>query len=625
MMNRISRFKYVLWIILGIAAAVGVTRFIFGLGVTTNLTDNTPWGFWIGFDVMGGVALAAGGFVIAAINYIFDIKAFKPVARAAILTAFIGYIAVAVGLLFDLGLPWNIWHMIIFWNPHSPLFEVGWCVMLYLTVLTLEFAPVVLEKFPNINFLRSIYNFLYKLRIPLVILGIMLSTLHQSSLGSLFLAMPYRLHPLWYSPIIPIIFFVSAICLGLMMVMVESMTSSWLYRKEQETNIVKKLSKIAIWMLIIYAVLKFADIFVRGAGEFLFLADWGTYLFWIEIFISIIIPIVAFSLARRDINWLYLGALSGVIGVVFNRLNVGGLTHLNNLTETGTFYFPSWTELMISAGVVSAAMLVFFYFVENFKVWEEPPKDDDLDPKVKPRFDANRVYIGPQKAANRSRFSLAFVIAFSLGFAFISGEEIYSKGLEKVRVEKARGGDTLFIDGNRDGYGVAFKHKYHEDMGYDCARCHHMNVPGDESTGCWECHYYMYTEGDAFNHDWHASPDGASLNCYECHKEGMHKSACSAEQKVADCRPCHEDIIPPYAYFKIENYVTPSYVDALHNMCINCHRERLAIDSSLKARKPELALCITCHPEGQETDYEKSMFLKQQKKKWVVLPGKMDK
>ena len=293
-MNRISKFKNFLWIILGVAAAVGVTRFLFGLGVTTNLTDNTPWGFWIGFDVMGGVALAAGGFVIAAMNYIFDIKAFKPVARAAILTAFIGYIAVAVGLLFDLGLPWNIWHMIIFWNPHSPLFEVGWCVMLYLTVLTLEFAPVVLEKYPKILFLRPIYNFLHKLRIPLVIAGIMLSTLHQSSLGSLFLAMPYRLHPLWYSPVIPIIFFVSAICLGLLMVMVESMSSSYLYKKEHEKHILDKLSKIAIYMLLIYVVFRFVDILVRGAGGFLFIDATATYLFWAEIALTVIIPIIVF-------------------------------------------------------------------------------------------------------------------------------------------------------------------------------------------------------------------------------------------------------------------------------------------------------------------------------------------
>ncbi len=624
-MNRISKFKNFLWIILGVAAAVGVTRFLFGLGVTTNLTDNTPWGFWIGFDVMGGVALAAGGFVIAAMNYIFDIKAFKPVARAAILTAFIGYIAVAVGLLFDLGLPWNIWHMIIFWNPHSPLFEVGWCVMLYLTVLTLEFAPVVLEKYPKILFLRPIYNFLHKLRIPLVIAGIMLSTLHQSSLGSLFLAMPYRLHPLWYSPVIPIIFFVSAICLGLLMVMVESMSSSYLYKKEHEKHILDKLSKIAIYMLLIYVVFRFVDILVRGAGGFLFIDATATYLFWAEIALTVIIPIIVFIFAKNNINWLYLGALSGVIGVVFNRLNVGGLTHLNNLTETGIFYFPSWQEFFISAGVVSAAMLVFFFFIENFKVWEEPPEDEDLNPRIKPHFNANRVYLGPIKPANRSHFSLGFVIAFALGFAFISGKEIYSKGYEEVPVQKARGGDTLFIDGNRDGYGVAFKHKFHEDLGYDCARCHHMNLPGDKTTGCFECHSEMYTEGDAFNHNWHSSKEGANRKCNECHEEGKYKCKASAMKKVGDCTPCHKDVIPDNAPFKIKNYITPSYTDALHAMCIGCHEEKLASDTALQARKPNLALCVNCHPKSETISIKKQKFANQENKKWVVLPGRMIK
>jgi Ni/Fe-hydrogenase subunit HybB-like protein len=134
----------------GLAAAVATTRFLAGLGATTNLSDATPWGLWIGFDVMSGVALAAGGFVVTATVYIFKLDRFHAVVRPAVLTAFLGYLAVAVGLMFDLGLPWNIWHMIIYWNPHSPLFEVGWCVMLYLTVLAMEFFPVPAEDFSRL-------------------------------------------------------------------------------------------------------------------------------------------------------------------------------------------------------------------------------------------------------------------------------------------------------------------------------------------------------------------------------------------------------------------------------------------------------------------------------------------
>lgn len=628
-MKRIDKAKLVIWIILGVAASVAITRFIFGLGATTNLTDNTPWGFWIGFDVMGGVALAAGGFVIAAFNYIFGVKEFHSISRAAILTAFLGYVAVVIGLLFDLGLPWNIWHVVIFWNPHSPLFEVGWCVMLYLTVLFLEFMPVVFERFPNLHLLNKIHKTLVKVRIPLVILGIMLSTLHQSSLGSLFLAMPYRLHPLWWSPIIPIIFFVSAICLGLMMVIVESMTSSFLYQKEYEKNILKKLSQYASVMISIYIIIRFADIIYRGAGIFLFDSNWGTYLFWIEMAISAFIPLIILSnpLIRSNINFLYFAALSGVIGIVFNRLNVGGLTHLNNLTEIGTFYFPSWMELSVSAGVVAFAMLMFFYFVENYKVWEKRPFEDEEGKLLEPKFDTNLVYLGPPKVANRIKFTLSFVFAFAFSFALISGEKIYGEGYEKTPVSKARGGDILYIDGNRDYYGVNFKHKFHSDtLKIQCYECHHLNKPGDKNSQCFECHNDMYLVGDAFRHNWHTSKDGANLDCFRCHSKEKSKGQEFKENPklvMDNCFECHKDLLPEgISVVNIKTYKTPSYSDAMHNLCINCHEKRLNKDYDLAARKPTLAMCITCHPKPQAPEKQNLLFEREQKNKWVVVPSK---
>lgn len=621
-MERISKAKFVLWIIVGIAAAVAITRFIFGLGVTTNLTDNTPWGFWIGFDVMGGVALAGGGFVLAAFNYIFHKHAFHPVTRAAILTAFLGYIAVAVGLLFDLGLPWNIWHALIYWNPHSPLFEVAWCVMLYLTVLFMEFIPVVLEKYPSIPFLKKIHDALVKVKIPLVILGIMLSTLHQSSLGSLFLAMPYRLHPLWYTPIIPIFFFISAIGLGLMMVMVESSVSHYFYKRNPETTILRKLSKAAIWVLGIYGITRFIDIWARGADVFLFDGSTAMWLYWIEFGMSALIPIIIFSVSKfRESNTtLFIGALIGVFGVVFNRLNVGGITHLNNLGGMGSFYFPSWMELAVSAGVVAGAMLVFFYFVENYKVWEKPPKDEDEDLRAKIRMSGNRTYYGPSKVANRTRYSLAFVISFGLGFAFISGDEIYSEGFESIPTSKARGGDTLFVDGNKDGYGVAFKHEFHSDsLGFACGRCHHMNLPNDQASGCFECHNEMYHYGDAFKHDWHASKMGANLKCFDCHPDGEYKTPFNAKS----CGECHDDMMAMGSRIKVEKYTKiASYVDAMHKMCIDCHEEHLAADPNLRERKPHLALCMTCHSGNEIYVYTKGPNRERPVNKWVVLPSR---
>jgi hypothetical protein len=182
-------------------------RFFHGLGAATNLSDRFPWGLWIGFDVLCGVGLAAGGFTLVATVHIFNIERYQPILRPAILTAFLGYLLVIVALLFDLGRSFRIWHALVMWNPRSVMFEVAWCVMLYTTVLMLEFIPVFFERFGWRKALRRIRA----ISVPLVIVGVILSTLHQSSLGSLYLIVPEKLHPLWYTPLLPVLFFISAI------------------------------------------------------------------------------------------------------------------------------------------------------------------------------------------------------------------------------------------------------------------------------------------------------------------------------------------------------------------------------------------------------------------------------
>lgn len=199
--------KITFWRVVAVAISVFgiysiIERFVFGLGAVTNLSDEFPWGLWIGFDVVCGVGLAAGGFTISAVAHIFHIKKYEPLTRPAILTAFLGYAFVALGLIVDLGRWYNIWHPLIMWNPSSVMFEVAWCVMLYLTVLFLEFASYALEKF-NWN---KVLKLIRKALIPIYILGIILSTLHQSSLGSLFLILPTKMYPLWYSQYLPYYF-----------------------------------------------------------------------------------------------------------------------------------------------------------------------------------------------------------------------------------------------------------------------------------------------------------------------------------------------------------------------------------------------------------------------------------
>jgi Ni/Fe-hydrogenase subunit HybB-like protein len=595
-MNRVHNVKLVLWLITGLAAAVGISRFVFGLGVTTHLSDATPWGLWIGFDVMAGVALAAGGFVMTAIFYIMKREEFKPLVRPAVLTAFLGYIAVIVGLIFDLGLPWNIWHMIIYWNPHSPLFEVGWCVMLYTAVLLLEFSPIPLEETSRYARIRAV---LMKFRFPLVFLGIMLSTLHQSSLGSLFLIMPFKLYPLWYSPILPIEFFISAVALGLMMVSFESLFSHWLYKRPAASDRVAKLAKAAMWVLILYFVVKMTDLAVAGKLSLIVNGSWESVLFIMEIMISVLIPVVLFAVPRLRASAAgqWAGSILVVTGIVFNRLNVGGLTMLR---ATGGTYVPSWTEITISLGVVSMAALVFLFAVEKFHIWERPPRDPETDPYAMPEFDvASQTWLGEPMVAARTKYSLVFILSFALGFAFMPGARVHSQGIEHVPAQKARGGDTLFIDGNFDGYGVEFDHARHVDSVVtkdSCALCHHMNMPLDKNSGCWQCHREMYTTTDVFRHDWHADPAGANISCSKCHPEGQRKQAATA----AKCDDCHIDLFPAGAGIKVENYQGASYVDAMHELCVTCHTKKAAE----LADKKNLAQCASCH-EGEPPQYLK--------------------
>lgn len=586
-MNRARRLKFVLWMVAGLAAAVAAARFFFGLGVTTNLSDASPWGLWIGFDVMSGVALAAGGFVVTATVYIFKLERFHDIVRPAVLTAFLGYLAVAVSLLFDLGLPWNIWHMIVFWNPHSPLFEVGWCVMLYLTVLALEFFPVPAEEF---SALAKIRRALIKFRLPLVIAGIGLSTLHQSSLGSLFLIMPYRLHPLWYSPILPVLFFISAIALGLAMVSFESHFSAYIYRRKPETALLAELGSAARWVLILYLAVRFGDLAVRGQLGHLAGPEWQVKMFWFEIAVMAIIPVILLSIPRvrsnRQSQWALAGM--GVFGVVLNRIDVGGFIHA---TRGNVFYTPSWTEIAISAGIVAAAALVFLFMMERFRVWEQRPADPDADPLKLPEFNpVGTTWLGVPSVAARTVYSMAFIVAAAAGFALLN-PPAQSRGVDPMPAHRARGGDILWIDGNLDGYGVAFKHEEHmnrEGGKASCVKCHHMNLPRDRNSACSQCHSDMYLTVDAFRHDWHASPAGARVACVECHAAGQVRDAASAVR----CTRCHKDLIPAGSSIQIKTYRAVSYTESLHRACIGCH-----VIKAKEKSKPEMARCAWCHKE----------------------------
>ena len=636
MNNRLNALKTVLWAIVGVWAVVSVARFWRGLGATTNLSDVAPWGLWIGFDVMAGVALAAGGFVLAATVYIFGLTRYRPFVRPAILTAFLGYAAVAVGLLYDLGLPWHIWHPLLNWQYHSVLFEVAACVMTYLTVLTLEFAPVILEHplFQHRVF-KAIYHFLKKATIPLVIAGIVLSTLHQSSLGSLFLITPERLHPLWYSPIIYVLFFTSAIALGLMMVTTESLLSSYFFRHKVDRERLAGLGAAAAIVLGLYVVIRISDLAVRGILPQAFSGQWQGNLFLFELAVSAVIPAVlmAFRRIRHSVGGLAAASGLTVLGMIGYRLDTCVVAFMR---PAGASYFPSWMEFAITFGVVAVFGLLFIFFVEHLKVFDHGAETHA--PKIPAeassvRDFARRAWYGP------AWYSLAAITTAAITVLILPTHILTDTLHRAQRVSPTRtvrglvlthaeqqgqrfrvpvpsgleGADSLqtalllVIDGNRNGNLVLFDHEAHKRRECDpnqpeegCGICHHMSLPLDRNTSCFECHRDMYEATSIFDHTAHTQALGGNAGCVRCHTD---PNAVKSVATAKPCIDCHKDMIASDAMVVSTKlgepglWMAPGYMTAMHRTCIVCHEQRAKEFPDKYAA--QFVRCDNCH----NTDY----------------------
>jgi Ni/Fe-hydrogenase subunit HybB-like protein len=621
MSNRLTVVKTILWAIVGMWAVVTVARFTNGLGATTNLSDAAPWGLWIGFDVMAGVALAAGAFLLAATVYIFHLEKYRPFVRPAILTAFLGYIAVAVGLLYDLGLPWHIWHPIFHWQHHSVLFEVAACVMLYLTVLTLEFAPVVLEHSAfDRPFFRAVLAFLKKITLLLVIAGIILSTLHQSSLGSLFLIAPHRLHPLWYSPIIYVLFLVSAAGLGLMVVTAESLLAGSFLGHRVRADLLSGLGRAAAIVLGLYVILRVGDLALRGVLASALDGSWLSMLFLAELGISAVVPAVLLAIprVRHSVGGLATCAGLTVFGMVMYRIDVCFVAFAR---PAGAAYFPSWMELAVSLGIVSAAILVFIFFVENLRVYEHPAHVATGTPSYDP---ATLHGLMPPALAAPRRYSLAMIVAAAVTVALLPEQAVMglqprrtpvsaARTIEGLAVDRADGVGTvvlfaeaapaeaqrkplLMIDGNRDGRLVLFDHKGHEQrLGREdsCAECHHMNLPLDRASSCHECHRDMYEPTRTFGHASHVRSTDGNAGCVQCHDDD---DDVKTFETATACMECHAETLLAGPTIKAPEdrwNDAVGYMEAMHELCIRCH-ERKAVEDP--ERFPAVMQeCRGCH------------------------------
>ncbi len=338
-------------------AAAGVARLFAGMGTTTALSDQYPWGIWIGFD-FALIAFSGAGFTMAAAVHILHLHRFEAALRPALFAGLFGYIAVLLLLALDLGRPDRFYHFLFFWNLHSPLFEISWCVLLYTTVLLIEISPDLFARLGWQRLRRWAVTVL-----PVVcIIGVTLSTLHQSTLGTLYVNMPHRLHALWYTPYMPVLFFVSSVMVGLSIAILAYRMTACIHRRCENLAIPRGLSIGVVGASLLYAVIRFA---LLAAEDKLALAFDGSpmaFVFWTEMIVSVALPLPLFlwGIVRRR-GWIFWVAPTLVaLGVGLNRFNA---TLTAQTPPWVGLYSPHFMEWVSTVGILSGALLAWILAV----------------------------------------------------------------------------------------------------------------------------------------------------------------------------------------------------------------------------------------------------------------------
>lgn len=360
----ITPFFIMLAALTGIALYLLLQRFIYGFGAVANINDGYSWGIWVVFDVVIGTAFGCGGFVIAFLVYILNRGEYHPLIRPAVMASLFGYTLGGVAVFIDLGRYWQMYNIFLPWysQPNSVMFEVAACVATYVLVLWVEFTPVFLEQFGITDLKRK----LNKLLFFFIALGILLPTMHQSSLGTLMVIMGHKLHPLWNTQMLPVLFLTTAILIGYAIVVFEAILSSASFRRPYETDILEKLSKIIWWLLVGYLAIRFADVFYRD--QLKLLAEPGVVrtMFIIEN-VLFLIPLILMAKQKftQSPRHLFLAA--------FSLLLAGSLLRFDTYLVAynpgrGWHYFPSVEEMLITIGMFSLEILLYLVFVKTLPV-----------------------------------------------------------------------------------------------------------------------------------------------------------------------------------------------------------------------------------------------------------------
>lgn len=478
-------------------------RFWYGLGASTQLSNSFPWGAWIGVDLVG-IALSAGGFVVAFVVYILGRKSYEGMARAGILVALLGYPLVMAVLVLDLGQPLRFWHALVFWNEHSAMFEVTVCITFYTMVLFAEFAPEIFSWMGWHGLGQRVHRIM-----PLVAgAGIVLSTLHQSSLGTLYLLAPTQMHPLWFTPLLPILFWATAIQGGLAMVILVHGIAHARAGAEFHADAVRGLGRCLGWILVLTLAGRLVDLAWRGT-----LAPAGLYessIFALEIMLGWLLPIVVLATAKQRPARYFLASIFTVMGIMMHRFNV---TVTAMESHHHAIYMPSAIEVMTSLAVIAAGVAAFALLARALSLFPPHP--------------------GPRLRLV-DHFGLATLIAAGLAIvgvlAAVNSEAGKAVG-PNAGFEGASESDTASLSPGvmreiviSETRGVLFRHDRHL---FACQECHPRLYPMLSTR--------LRAPGDTDTHQ--------TVRCKTCH-DGRHAFAMDTA-----CMSCHEPArMRPYEY-----------------------------------------------------------------------------
>lgn len=365
----------VLTLLFGVAAALILWRLFAGLGATTALSDAYPWGLWIAFDVVTGTALACGGYAMAILVYVMNKGRYHPLVRSAILTSALGYTMAGMSVVLDLGRPWEVWKIPLYfwsWNLNSALLEVALCIMAYMGVLWIELSPAFWERWKNgpegrlQRFSAKAYTFIERYLIWIIALGMLLPTMHQSSLGSLILLTGPKLHPLWQTPLLPLLFLVSCIAMGYAAVVFESSLSSLFFHRRRDTEMLAGLSTAMLPVLGGFLVLRIGDLLVRGQLGQAFVPNGYSIAFWLEIALT---AAPLFLLAGRESR----RAPGNLFRAAMLMMLAGGLYRFNTYLVAyrpgdDIHYFPTVAEFLITIGLVAFEVIGYIVIVKMFPI-----------------------------------------------------------------------------------------------------------------------------------------------------------------------------------------------------------------------------------------------------------------